>query len=143
MEFLKQDSFERISQVRNLDAVDDILGERVDQEAARLVLADAAGPQIEERLGVQLADGGAVGAAHVVGENLQLGFGIDDRVVGEDQVLVGLLGIGLLGVLADNDAAVENRVGFAVQNPLVEFVAGAVRLGMIDDGVVVGEIGQA
>ena len=93
--------------------------------------------QVEERFGVELADGGAVRAAHVVGADLQFGFGVDDGVVGQDQILVGLLGIGLLRVFADDDLAVEDGVGFAVQNAFIEFVAGAVRLGVVDDRVIV------
>ena len=52
-------------------------------------------------------------------------------------VLVGLLGVGLLGVLADEDLAVEDAVGLAVEDALVQLVAGAVRLGVVDDRVVV------
>ena len=68
-------SFERL----DLDAVDDVLRERIRQQAARIALADAARPQVEHRFRVQLADGRAVRAAHVVGENLQLGLGVDHR----------------------------------------------------------------
>src|SRR5260370_177397 len=62
MEFLKQDSFERIPQGLHLDTIDDVLRERVGQQAARLVFADASRPQVEQRLRIQLSDGGAVGA---------------------------------------------------------------------------------
>src|ERR1035438_3250576 len=105
MEFLEQDSFQRIFQGLNFDAIDDVLREGVGQQAARILFADAARPQVEHGFGIQLADGGAVRAAHVVGENLQFGLGIDHRLVGQHQVLVGLLGVGLLRVLADDDAA--------------------------------------
>src|ERR1017187_6372991 len=44
MEFLKQDSFERILQGLQLDAVDDVLGERVRQQAACFVFSDAPRP---------------------------------------------------------------------------------------------------
>ena len=48
-----------------------------------------------------------------------------------------LLGVGLLGVLTDQDLAVENRAGAARQNALVQLVAGGVRLGVIDGGVII------
>ena len=70
-------------------------------------------------------------------QNLQLRLGVDHGVVGEHQVLVGLLGIGLLRVLADEDLAVEDRVRLAVQDALVQLVAGGVRLGVVDGGVIV------
>ena len=76
-------------------------------------------------------------AAHVVGENLQLGLGVDDGVFREHQVLVGLLGVGLLRVFADQDFAVEDRAGVAFQDAFVQLVAGGVRLGVIDGGVIV------
>src|SRR5664279_5140943 len=137
MKFLEKNAFQRIPQRLYFDAVDHVLRERVGQQAAGLALADAARLQVEQGFGVELADGGAMGAAHIVGEDLQLGFGIHHGVVGEDQVLIGLLGIGLLGVLADDDLAVEYGVGLAVEDALVEFVAGAVRHGVVDQGVIV------
>ena len=86
--------------------------------------------------------------AHIVGENLKFRFGVDHRLVGEDQVLVGLLRIGLLGVFADDDAAIENRARSAIQDAFVQLVAAAIRLGVIDDRVIVNvlsavEIGRA
>src|ERR1039458_7606486 len=54
MEFLGQNLFQLVPQLGNLDAVDDILRERLCQQAARLRLADAARLQIEQRFGVQL-----------------------------------------------------------------------------------------
>ena len=93
--------------------------------------------QVEDRLAVKLADGGAVRAFDVVGENLELRLGVDGRVVGQEQRLVGLLGVGLLGVLADEDLAVEDAVGLAVEDALVKLVTGAVRHGVVDAGVVV------
>src|SRR5215469_3261260 len=72
MKFLEQDPFERVPQTLHLDAVHDVLRKRVGQEVARLLLADAARLQIEQRLRIQLPDGGAVRAAHVIGKNLQL-----------------------------------------------------------------------
>jgi len=41
-----------------------------------------------------LPDGRAVGAFDVVGENLQLGFGVDNGLVGEKKVAVVLFGVG-------------------------------------------------
>ena len=54
------------------------------------------------------------------------------RVVGQQQRLVGLLGVGLLRVRADDDLAVEDGAGAAAEDALVDLVARAVRLGVID-----------
>src|SRR2546429_3515974 len=87
MEFLEQDPLQRIPQTLNFDAVHNVLRESVNQQTARLVGADAARPQVEHHLGIELADGGSVGAANVVGVNLRLRLGVDNGFVGETQVL--------------------------------------------------------
>ena len=119
MEFLQQQFLQLTAQRGDFDAVDDVLREGIGQQVAGIRETDAARLQVEHCFGVQLADGRAVRAAHVVGQNLQFGLGVDDGVVGEHQVLVGLLGVGLLRVLADEDLAVEDRARVAVQNALV------------------------
>jgi hypothetical protein len=55
------------------------------------------------------------------------GFELIGRVVRQQQRAVGLLGVGLLRVEADDDAAVEHRLRLAGQDALVDLVAGAVR----------------
>ena len=102
------------------------------RQAARL--------QIEQRLFVELADRRAVGALHVVGEDLELRVRVDLRVVGQQQRAVGLLRVGLLRVVPDDDPAVEHRLRLAGEDALVELVAGAVRHRVIDRGVVVDQL---
>src|ERR1035441_1385819 len=94
MEFLEEELFQLFAQVRDLDPVDDVLCERVSQQAARLLFADAARLQVEQRFSIQLPDGSAVRAAHIVGMNLQFGLGVDYGIVRQHEVLVGLFGIG-------------------------------------------------
>ena len=118
-------------------SLDHLAGERVEQHVARLDLGQAARTQVEHRLVVQLPDRRAVRALHVVGEDLELRVRVDGRVVRQQQRAVGLLGVGLLRVLADDDAAVEDALALAVEDALVELVARAVRHRVIDRGVVV------
>jgi hypothetical protein len=80
----------------------------VDQHVARLGRRQAARPQVEQRVLVELPDRRPVRALHVVGEDLELRLGVDRRVVGEQQRLVRLLRVGLLRVLPDDDLAVEH-----------------------------------
>ena len=98
---------------------------------------DAAAAQIEDRVLVELADGGAVAALDVVGEDLELRLGVDLRVVGQQQVLVHLLRVALLRVRAHEHLAVEDAGGALVEDALVELAAGAARLAVVDGGVVV------
>ena len=78
-------------------------------------------------------------ALHVVGEDLELRLRVDRRVVGQQQRPVGLLGVGLLRVLADDDLAVEHRARLAAEDALVDLVARAVRLRVVDRRVVVDQ----
>ena len=63
-------------------AVDALARKRLQQQAARLRLVNAAGAEIEQRVLLDLADGGAVGALHVVGVDFELRLGVDLRIVG-------------------------------------------------------------
>src|SRR5215470_12787765 len=84
-----------------------------------------------------MADGRTVRTFHVVGVDFKLRLGVNLRVVGKQQVAVGLLGVGLLRVFVNNDASVKNAMRVAVQNPVVKLATAAVRAGMLDVHVVV------
>ncbi len=101
---------EPFAKLDNRDPFQDLAGEGKGQELARFVASDAARTQIEDRFFIEPTDGGTVGAANVVGEDLELRIRVDDRVVGEQEIAVGLLGVGLLRVLVDDDPAVEDRL---------------------------------
>ena len=62
------------------DALDDLGAERVGQQIARRGIGQAAALQIEHFIDIELADGRAVRAFHVVGENLELRLGVDARL---------------------------------------------------------------
>ena len=104
------------------DAIHNIAGKRVHQHAPRRLQADAARAQIKNVLSFKLPDGRAVRAFHVIRKNLQLRLGVDRRVVGQQQIAVGLLGVGLLRVGPHENFAVENALRFAVQNAVIKFV---------------------
>ena len=61
---------------------------------------DAAGAQIEQRRLVEVADRGAMAAFDVVGEDFELGLGVDRGAPAEQQVAAELLRIGLLRAAA-------------------------------------------
>ena len=105
--------------------------------ARACAFADAARAQVEQLLLGELAHRRAVRALHVVGEDLELRLGVDRRIVREQQHLVGLLRVGLLRVEPHEDLAVEHALAAIVEDALVELVALAVRLGVIDGRVVV------
>ena len=120
-----------------LHAVQAFAGERHQQQPARGHFVDSARAQIEQRIFFHLADGRAVRALHVVGVNFELRLGVDLRVIGKQQVAVGLLGVGFLRVLVHDDAAVKHAVRVAVEDAVVELAAAAMRAGVFDEHVVV------
>ena len=77
-------------------------------------------------------------ALDVVGEDLQLRVGVGDGVARQQQVAVGLFGVGLLRPVADVDQAVEDRPRIVVENSLVQLMTAAMRLLVIDHGMRVG-----
>ena len=111
----------------------------MDQQIRASIVGDAARAQIEHRVLVELPDRRAMRALHVVGEDLELRLRVDLRLVGQEQRLVGLLRVGLLRVLPDDDLAVEDGARAAGQDALVELVARAMRLRVVDRRVRVDE----
>ena len=101
-------------------------------------LGDAAGLGVEDHLLVDPAGGRAVGAADVVGLDLQPGDRVGAGGFREHQVVVLLVGVGALGVLLDPDHPLPDDPRLVLQPPLVEQVAG----GVGGDVVLPGEVGQ-
>ena len=73
-------------EVRNV--LERLADERLHQHAPRIRLADAAGAQVEQRVLIQLAGGGAMAAFHVVGEDLEFRLGVDLRAVRQQDILL-------------------------------------------------------
>ena len=101
----------------------------------------AARHQVEELGAVDLADRGAVRAAHVVGLDLEprdrgrLGVGR------EQQVAVLLVGVGLLRALVDADDPAPDGPGAVVEHALERQVGSRVGGGVLLGGVVVDVLG--
>ena len=66
-------------------------------------------------------------ADDVIGKNLKFGLGVEFGGLGQEQRVARLLAVGLLGVRADDDLALENTTGMAVHYAFEQFAAGAVR----------------
>ena len=82
--------------------------------------------QVEERFVVELADGGAVGAAHVVVHDLQHRYRVGVGGLGQQQVAVGLVGIGAAGALLDADQARVHAARGVAQRAFEKQVGGGV-----------------
>lgn len=128
---------ETVAERLNADAVDDVAHEGEHEEETSLGFGNATGAHIEEGCLVELAGGGTVRALDIVGVDLKLGT-CDDVAVGrEDEVAVGLMCIGLVGTLLDEDAAYERATGFFVEDILEKLVALALRCTVTDIGDVI------
>src|SRR5712692_1270946 len=97
----------------------------------RRSLVKPARTQVEQGILFHLSNGGSVRALHVVSIDFQLRLGVNLRVIRKQQVAVGLLGVSLLRVFVDKDAAVENSVTLSIQNAVIELAAGAMRSSML------------
>src|SRR6476661_3970449 len=75
-------------------AVDHFAGKGMDEQVARVLLADPARAQVEERLFLELADRRAVIAFDVVVMDLERRLRVDDRGLREDEVAILLTGDG-------------------------------------------------
>jgi hypothetical protein len=115
----------------------DVARKGIGEQISGGVAAYSASPQVEQSLLIELAYRCAMRAPHIIREYLQLRLRIDQGVRRKQEVLVGLVGIGFLSILANDDLAVENSSRFAVQDSFVQFPAGAVGLRMIDGCVVI------
>ena len=127
-----------VSQGFKLYQVDDLAYEGLHEQRARLALADATLSHVEERLVVELAYGGAVGALHVVGIDFEHGLGEHAGRAGGAQVLIGHLRGCLLGSMLHEHASGKGAGGLFVEHVLIELVARAVGRTVGDKGVVVG-----
>ena len=117
--------------------------EALDQHGARLVQRDAARAQVEQQVRVDLGRGGAMAADHVVGIDLELGLGVELRLLRQHERLRHLLAVGLLRVGAHDHLALEDAARAVGQHALEQLAALAARHRMIDDQRGVDVLGAA
>ena len=98
-------------------------------------LGQPVGAQVEELLGVDLGDGGRVGAADVVGLDLEPGDGVGVGPLGQQQVARLLEGVGLLGAGVDDDVALPDGARAALEDAPEGQVGGRVGRGVLLGGV--------
>ena len=134
--------FQLVFQSLDVNALDDIAGERKRKDIPRHHLADTTRAQIENLLVVQLSNGSTMRALDIVGEDLQLRLRIDRRIISQEQSLVCLLGVRFLGVFSDKNLAVENSLRLSVEDRLVQLMACTMRPGMVDQRVVIDQLGS-
>jgi len=118
----------------------DVKGKGVDKHGFCGSFADAAGPEIEQGVFAELTYCGAVAAFYVVGEDLEFGFGVDGRLFADNEVIVLLEGVCFLCGSFHAHLSVEDAGGLFEQDPFIEFVAKAVGLLVMDQGVVVYQL---
>src|ERR1700722_6102209 len=118
----------------------DVEGKGIDEQGPCGGLPYTTGPEVEKRIFAKLPHGCAMAAFHVVGIDLEFRLGIDGRFLADDEVIVLLEGVCLLGVLVYKDLAVEDTGGLFEQDTLVELVTETRRLLMVDEGMVVDQL---
>src|ERR1019366_1314441 len=137
MQPLQENLFQPGAQRPYLDPVNNVAREGMHQQIARLFPRDAARLHVEDGLLVELANRRTVCATNIVGVNLQLGFGMDGGVFGKNEIPVCLLGVSLLRVRTNDDLPVKNRGGCSAEDALIQLMARAMGLRMIDHRVII------
>src|SRR5690606_41930068 len=106
--------------------VEHFIDERVAENAVGLRRIDAPTTQLKQRFLIKLADGGSMGALHVIGIDLQLWLGVYLGSFGEQQVPVVHFCQVLLGIRIYMVATVEHGVGRVTWHASLRFMTGAV-----------------
>src|SRR4051812_10746516 len=126
---------QRLAHLLLAGAVDRVGDEGAGEEGLRLGFGYSTARHVEEGAAVELADGRAVGAFDVVGEDLELGLGVDRRAPGEEQALQRLLAVGLLGAARDLDPGGDRAGGEIVGDRAPDLTAGPARSGVANDEI--------
>ena len=123
-----------VAQVGERDLTDDVGEEAAHDEALGLVLADAARLQVEQLQVVETPCRRSVpGALDLAGLDLEVRHRVGAGTVGQDEVAVELVGVGALGLGADQHVADPHGVGgLALERALVGGAALAVRRVVVD-----------
>ena len=121
-----------------VDAVDHLADERLGQHGPRHALGHAALAGIEDRRLVEGADGVAVRALHIVGEDQQFRLGVDLGLVRQDQRVVAHARLRTVGALFDDDAALEYAPRLVAHDALGQLGRRPVPAAVGDDGRQVG-----
>ena len=116
------------------DIVPQAHDEAFEQQCARARRVEPAAFGVEELHRVKLADRSAVGALHVVGENLKLGLAVGGRPAVEEHGFHRLLGVGLLRTARDLDLAEIGAGCLAVQHAAYDLARAAGLTDMLDAG---------
>ena len=102
-------SRERLAHRLELDPVEHVLEEAAHDQPLRLGAGEAARHEVEELLAVDLAERRAMGAADVVGQDLEAWDRVRVCRLREQQVAVLLVRVRLLRVLLDPDHPAPDR----------------------------------
>src|SRR6516164_7123595 len=87
---------------RLIEPLDYFVEKPGDDEALGGLNWDAAGTEIEKFVFVDLAAGGAVSAADVVGQNFEAGHGVGLGVIAQKKISHFLVGVGEVGMWLDS-----------------------------------------
>ena len=123
-----------------LNPVHHLADEGFRQHGPRHILRHPPLAGVEDGRLIQRADGVAMRALDVVGEDQQLGLGVDLGPVGKDQGMVAHTGLGPVRARLDHDAALEHAPSLIAHDALGQLGGGPVVAAVDDHG---GQVGVA
>src|SRR5207244_5611336 len=119
------------AQQGRVDKLHRLLNKSLDKHSTRLRIRDSAGAQVKERRLVEITDCGTMAALYVIGEDLELGLGVDRCPRAQHQILAELVCVDLLCPGAHRDAALEGAVSAPGGHSFEYFASFAARRCMI------------
>ena len=107
--------------------LDHLLAGTSQQQGSGIRSSDATALQIKKLILLQLAHGGAMGTAHVIGDDFQLRFGVNPGPIRKQEIATQLGSVGALGIPGNADGSIENGVGAVSGNALLELIKFTIR----------------
>ena len=95
------------------DAIGGFFRKGMDEDAMGLFGRDSAALEVEKGIGIEPAYSSPMGASDVIGIDFELGLGTDSGLGREEEIPIGLTGIGFLCTGTDENAAAEQAISVA------------------------------
>src|SRR5579862_3576375 len=138
--FFRENLFESLAHFGDRNLFENFGGKSVHEHRLGLSSRNPSSPKVEQCILAKLAYSCSVSALDVVGKDLKLGLCVERRGRREQNSLIGLLRIGLLSILVDENLPVENPMRMVPEDRLVDLERIAIRLHMVDTRMIVDHL---
>ncbi len=124
-------------QCLNADLINYFSRKCIQEQQSGIGFTDTTLPKVEHGFLIQLANGGPMGALHIIGIDLEERLGMRLCRICHQNIFTILESIGLLGIFPHKDMPVKDSTGFLIKNAFEELIAVTIRFCMIDKNLVI------